>query len=282
MPTTTESLGPEIVDVELSFRTTLVRNYLKTIIIWIVAGLVWGYLIFYFFGYSERTLMVSLIPLFGLFIYLGIIRERVVSKFYQQFALANGYTYSKIGTGIQGEAGLFQVGESRIYSHVVSGKFQNHPIAFFNYQYTTGSGKNRSTHQFTVFELDYGHQLPKVFLRSDKNWLSFIMPMFDTRKRLKLEGDFDDYFDLFVEKKFEIEALQIFTPDVMHQLMTDWKKMSMESINDKIYIYIPGQVTKKSILDSMHSMAKYLIDKLAPVIQGMESSTIAMQERMKS
>ena len=120
-----------------------------------------------------------------------------------------------------------------------------------------------------------------MFLRSDRHRWSTIKPKFQDGRRLDMEGNFDDYFDLFCEEKFEIEALQVFAPNIMEKLMKEWNNLNLEFVNDKIYIYQPKYISKKVDLEKMYAMGQYLIQTLPPVLARMESSVKAMQEQFK-
>ena len=175
---------------------------------------------------------------------------------------------------------MFTKGNHRSKTNVIKGLLENHRIQIFNYDFEIGSGKNRIPYSYTVFEIDYDNRIPKMFLRVDKNAWQMFKPSFVNGRRLNLEGNFDDFFDLFVENDFEIEALQIFTPDIMQKLMTDWKQFTLEFTGDKIYIYTTFHIDKSKNLEAMHSLAKFLIDKLSIVIKRMEPSTLAMEKQI--
>jgi hypothetical protein len=275
---------PIIGDVNITFKNEIKNRYFKHIVVFVLVYPVLFYFLFpYLIANKGVGPLLALVFLFGsLFfvaMFFGGLREKILVKFYQQFALANGYTFNEPETPFTEKGTLFKEGYSPVKSNIVKGVFQDHPIKLFNYNLTIGQGKSKHTYFYTVFEIDYDKRIPTMFLRVDKHAWQMFTPSFSSKRRLVLEGDFDDFFDLFVEEKFEIEALQIFTPDIMHRLMTDWKKFSLEFIEDSIYIYTLGTIDKKEDLHSMYALAQYLIKKLAPIIGNMESSTIAMQER---
>src|SRR5690625_4507189 len=66
----------------------------------------------------------------------------------------------------------FGVGSSRRASEVLTGTFHGHQAVSFNYQYTTGSGKNRTTTHFHVVGLHLPAPLP---------WLRLSPEHFGTR-----------------------------------------------------------------------------------------------------
>ncbi len=287
MEPTIKTEEPIIEDVNLTFKNEVKNRYLKHIIAFV---LVYPILFYFLFPYvifeTGLESWAAMIILFGSLIlwamFLGGLKEEILVKFYQQFASMNKYNFTHSDINIVEDGVLFREGRDRIKLNIISGKFKNHSIALFNYSFTVGQRKSQHTYFYTVFEIDYDKRIPRMFLRSDRYKLLMFKPDFQNGRRLRLEGDFDKHFDLFVEEKFEIEALQIFTPDIMHKLMTDWSKFTLEFTNDKIYIYIVDKISKKEDIQSMYNLAKYLIDRLAPIISNMESSTTAMQERFST
>lgn len=269
---------PEIQDVELAFLATLKTHAVK-LISWTFASLIFGGAVLYFFPDNGFAILIALLPGGLLIWYVTGIKNEIVTKFYEQFAKANGYTHRIYDPNFKGQGALFSKGFDKRYDNIIYGKFENHPIVIFNFRYTYGLDKNKRTYYYTVFEIDYDRVLPKMYLKAHKVGWYMAKPNFNDGRRLKLAHEFEKHFDLFCEEKFEIEALQVFTPDIMHKLMTDWNKLTLEFVNDKIYIYARGRIMKKRDLISMYELGQYLIEKLAPVLKRMESSVIAMKEK---
>lgn len=62
---------------------------------------------------------------------------------------------------------LFGKGHSRFGQNEITGKFRGMPVSCLDYQYTTGSGKNRSTHRFGVALLLVDHPLIPLQIRPE-------------------------------------------------------------------------------------------------------------------
>lgn len=54
---------------------------------------------------------------------------------------------------------------------------------------------------------------------------------------LSLEGDFDKYFTLYVPKGYERDAFYVFTPDVMHALISAGAAYDIEVIDNYLMLY---------------------------------------------
>lgn len=87
----------------------------------------------------------------------------------QAFARARGWTYTANVPSLtqRWQSAPFQRGHSRRASNVLTGTFQDMPVVSFTYQYTTGSGKNQSTHYFHVVALSLPARLPWLRLSAD-------------------------------------------------------------------------------------------------------------------
>jgi hypothetical protein len=209
-----------------------------------------------------------------------IVRHRVQDEFMRQFAEVNGYTFSPYG-GNSGtlDGTLFRLGNggSQSVRDVVSGTYFGNPIALFDYSYETGSGKYREAHYYTVFQLQFDTVMPDLLLEK-KSFLSSDTLLGQLPEHIKLEGDFNKYFSLSIKKGYEVEALEIFTPDVMEKLEEKCKNFSIEIINSHLFIYDNKTVSTKADLDALYAAAQYFVQKLGPVLARMKESMEAMEE----
>ena len=109
-----------------------------------------------------------------------------------------------------------------------------------NYEYTTGSGKNQQQHTFGYVSVPIDRRLPHMVLDAKRNnffGISNLPDTFDSSQTLKLEGDFNEHFNLFAPKAYERDALYVFTPDVMVSLIDNGKYHDMEVVDNKLYVY---------------------------------------------
>ncbi len=193
----------------------------------------------------------------------AIARSKVYTEFFKQFATNNHFVYEEKGDLGSVEGTLFGRGHTRGMSHVVSGVQQALPIRFFVYHYTEGQGKSQSTHQFTVAELVFGGSLPDIIVDS-KDDMYVDGGFFSKFKSLELGNGFDDVFTLKVPEDLEIEALEVFTPEIMEQLMSRGRGYSFEFIGTKLYVWKPGVARTSTQLREHLSLAQYFITALAP------------------
>lgn len=159
----------------------------------------------------------------------------------KNFAIQNGMAYTS-NASYDGRAGMiFGKGDAKIFSDLlVASGYEFAEIG--NYQYTIGSGKNRTTYDYGFVRIKLPRRLPNMILDSKKNnffggRLSNLQTSFTGDQRLSLEGDFDKYFTLYAPEEYKTDALYVFTPDVMQALVDAVHSYDCEVIDDDFYIY---------------------------------------------
>ncbi len=211
---------------------------------------------------------------------LGALYSSVTKKmrdaFMEQFAAANGYTFEAKGNPGGQDGVMFSLGHSRNMEDVITGQFQNHPVQLFNYSYSVGSGKSEVTYQHTVFDTNFNSKLPDILLYSKNNQTGEALSAAGVRE-VKLEGDFNQHFRLWVPPGFEIEALEIVAPDFMAALEDRWPEFTLELTSGHLYVYAARYLDTAAELKSMYELVQYLIEKIEPVLARMEhrQATIA-------
>ena len=113
-------------------------------------------------------------------------------------------------------------------------------VEFANYQYTTGSGKNRTTHRWGYVAIKLDVPLPNIVLDATSNnglFGSNLPATFDRDQKLSLEGDFDEYFSLYCPEGYEQDALYLFTPDIMARFIDHAAALDVEIVDDWLFLY---------------------------------------------
>ncbi|MFE1664664.1 hypothetical protein [Microbacterium sp. P02] len=184
-----------------------------------------------------------------------------------RFAQANGMTYLPAVTAPGLPGMIFSLGSSRASSDVVRGDSPRF-AEFANYRYTTGSGKNRTTHKWGYVAIKLDVPLPHIVLDALGNnglFGSNLPAAFDRDQRLGLEGDFDKHFALYCPEGYERDALYLFTPDIMAPFIDNAAALDVEIIDDWLFLYAKRDF---STLDPatwawLFSVVGALLDKLA-------------------
>ncbi|GGI48629.1 hypothetical protein BCL57_003331 [Agromyces flavus] len=185
-----------------------------------------------------------------------------------RFARANAMSYEPHRRDPVLPGMIFQVGTDRVATDLVRGE-RPRPVEFGNYRFTTGSGKNRSTHRWGYVAVKLDAPLPHIVLDATNNnglfGISNLPATFDRDQRLSLEGDFDDYFALHVPVGYESDALYLFTPDIMARFIDHAAAVDVEIVDDWLFLYTRREV---STLDPatwawLFSVVGALLDKVA-------------------
>lgn len=229
--------------------------------------------------FSGITFFIFL-PILWFAIGYGIANKLVYIAFLQQFATKNGFTYQLLGDITTVKGNLFNRGHSKGMTSVVSGRRGELPVRFFLYTYTTGSGKNSTTHEFTVAEVTFGGHVPPMIVDTKDDW--YVDGTWGGKhKKLSLGNAFDECFTLSVAEEFEIEALEIFTPEVMEGVVTHGKGYSFEFIENHLYVWKQGHPKKSTELQAILSLAQYLINTLAYRISRLHGDVDAVAETQR-
>lgn len=157
-----------------------------------------------------------------------------------RFATANQLMYSP-GTRNPDYPGLiFSHGDARqTFDNYYSLTEPRFDIA--NYRYTTGSGKEKKTHNWGYLALKLERKLPHMVLDARGNnglfGSSTLPTSFRGNQKLSLEGDFDKYFTLYCPREYERDALYVFTPDLMALLIDESAAFDVEIVDDWMFVY---------------------------------------------
>ena len=160
-----------------------------------------------------------------------------------RFAAANGLQFRSRSAAPNYSGMIFGIGNSRsAFNHFTStsGRY----FDFGDYQYSTGSGRDRTTHFWGFLALHLDRKLPNMVLDSKENntLLGSDLPVaFKRDQVLSLEGDFDKHFTLYCPQEYQTDALYVFTPDLMALLVDDAGSYDVEIVDDWMFVYSPHQ-----------------------------------------
>jgi hypothetical protein len=110
------------------------------------------------------------------------------------------------------------------------------PIEFANYELRNGSHGSRNTGFGGICAMRLPSPLPHIVLQAKKNGRALTSAVPARAQVLSLEGNFDEYFTLYCPKGYERDALYLFTPDVMVQLIDHVNGFDVEIIDDWLFL----------------------------------------------
>lgn len=114
-------------------------------------------------------------------------------------------------------------------------------IDYGNYEFRTGSGRSKRTHQWWYLAYRLDRRLPHMIIDSKANNVLFgstNLPVAFARDQvLHLEGDWDEHFVLYAPKEYERDALYVFTPDLMALCIDEASTWDLEIVEDWLFAY---------------------------------------------
>lgn len=196
-------------------------------------------------GIASFAFLVPLIFIGGIMalIIFAIVRSTrsAPERWYRldHFAQRNGMTYLPKLEDPPLPGMIFSNGHTRRATDLVRGASPRF-VEFANYTYTTGSGKNSTTHNWGYVAIKLDVPLPHIVLDALGNNALFgsnLPASFDKDQRLSLEGNFDQYFSLYCPSGYETDALYLFTPDIMARFIDNAAALDVEIVDDWLFLY---------------------------------------------
>jgi len=213
-------------------------------------------------GENDYLMIFSIILIMG---YIGYIYDKAQAMFMKQFAEDNGFDYQKTASIETVYGKLFEIGHSRHISNVISGIHKDHPMRIFNYTFTVGYGRNSQTYSFTVLELFFEKvDFPHILLRSKK--MSVYRGLMGKTESISLEDEFKRDFDFFVQKGYEIEAMQIFTPETLRIIKEKAAKFSIEFYGKTVCFFDNKKIGKNNDLQELYGVTEKVFDSMSPLL----------------
>ena len=207
--------------------------------------------------------IVLCLELFVIVIGLIFANQEASNVFMKRMAIVLGFSYKANGIVEKTKAEIFRYGYNKEMTNVLYGTYQNMPLWIYNLKISTGGqSKNAVSYRYTVFEFTFTQILPRLILLK-KSIFNERVGMTD-KVQIKLEGNFNKYFELYTEKSFERDVRQVFTPDVMALLIDEASNINFETCENKIFIYKEKFITKKEELLSMYIASQIVTKKLIP------------------
>lgn len=200
------------------------------------------------------------------------------------FANAHNLDY-QAGGDIKSVTGrLFNLGDSQNISHVISGIYAGWPIRIFYFQYSTGSGKHRTTHYFTILEISFSNiDFPFILLQSKNMWRYGTTLNWGSSEdtKITLEPQHQDHFILYSTRGYETEALQIFTHTTLDEIKKNTNNLSIEFSKNKIYVYDDKYISNSTELESLYSVAQKILDRSGAFISRLSDDFAVLHRHYK-
>lgn len=195
---------------------------------------------------------------------IGLIfaNQEARKSFMKKMASTLGLSFKENGVIEKTEAEIFKWGTTKEATNVIYGNYDGMSLWIYNLKTAMGGGKNAVSYRYTVFEITYPFQMPKLILLRKSIFNERVD--FQKKVKVKLGSNLDKYFELYTEKDFEQEVQNIVTSDIMTLLLGEGSKINFEICENKVFIYKERFITKKEELISIYAVAKIISKKLIP------------------
>ncbi len=202
-------------------------------------------------------------------------------RFMSQFAAEHKLVFTAVGqtTGRHGK--LFKHLRSGKLFNIVSGTILGLPSELFNYTYKSGSGKATVTHEVTALQVTFKGLVPNFAVIEKKETIDSILRPGPGQYTHELEGDFFKFYKLYVTDNFEIEILEILTPEIMAFMIDEGKHLSFEFIENQLFIYQDKYIGEKQELVNFVTLARLLLGRLHKRIGRLHDDVAAMSSVAK-
>lgn len=159
--------------------------------------------------------------------------------------------WSRDYPGIQ----LFDKGRGREGDNIITGHFRGRAVTLLDYEYVTGSGKNRSTHRYGVVLMDADHPVIPLRIRREH--------IFDKVGEFLGAGDIDFESAEFSRRFHVTSADRKWTYDIIHARTMDYlleaEPFSIEFGFGEVAVYKEGRSAPQDY-EAQVEMAARLLD----------------------
>ena len=197
-----------------------------------------------------------------------ILNSQSRSSFIKKFAKNNNLNYRESELLNPRDSRFLKLTKSKFINDVVFGNFKNYPIRFYTHTHVLGS----QTILLGIFEIvlkDF--DFPWIFFQSKSLFLycghnnRFITEKNDIK--ISLEKDFNDYFNLYTQRGYGIEVIQIFNNETLAFLRDISGDYNIEFIKNRIYIYSGSVFSDEKKVEDIYEVAEKIFKSMKPVLK---------------
>ena len=192
--------------------------------------------------------------LLALFYYMSA-TNKYIDAFWNQIAKNNGWQYKGFVDDINEKGIMFRQGKAQDIKHLIEGSVEGRPFRMFNYSFKIGEDKDEKTYWYTVFAFRFAGSFPHIYLNNKHNSYSI-----SVGEKLSLPSEFEKQFILSAPRKYETEALEIFTPDVLTKLLDGGFTHDVELVDHELIMFIDGSTDNFKKLEKEFNRAMEIED----------------------
>lgn len=172
----------------------------------------------------------------ALFYYMSA-TNKYDDAFWIQVAKNNGWEYKGVVDDFNEPGIMFKQGKGQDITHLIEGKVDERPFRMFRYSFKIGEGKNETSYWYTVFAFKFEGAFPHIYLNNKHNSYSI-----SAGEKLPLPFEFEKQFVLSAPRKYETEALEIFTPDILTKLLDGGFTHDIELVDHELIMFVDESI----------------------------------------
>lgn len=187
-----------------------------------------------------------------------------------RFADVNGLRFALQSANPRYPGLLFDMGHSRAsVNHLYSPTGVLVDVG--GYEYTTGSGKNSTTHHWNFAAFRLPKPVPHLLLdaKANNNWGFTNLPaVFASSQRVSLGAPFDDHYQLYAPSGYGHDAFYLLPPNVLDALLRAPASYDIEMVDQWLFCYTqsPQDLTDPATWRLLEMIAGGVLGALNPVV----------------
>ncbi len=192
------------------------------------------------FGLDGDTIVFIIVsPLLLLGVYLGNVFKQAERKFWYNFCKVNGGEYKQTGNPNTEKAIMFKQGDFNNIKHVALFEEGKNQTKIFQYSFSKKNSvtdKNYQAYNYTVISIKVEGSLPHIYLNYKRDSYGL-----NIGKKVSVPLEFEKSFQVSIPEGYHIEALEIFTPEILAKILDQEIKVDIELVDNQIYFFIEKQ-----------------------------------------
>lgn len=264
-----------VLDVRQSTKAS-VKRFLKTPfgLILIVFLIIWGVGFVLMYRYfrippGSGSFILFLSPYALAVMSIAALAERFRQQLWQEFAVNHNWSFQPEGMPDVGHSLMLKIGRLHKFRYLISGEIDGRPLRIFNYRFTIGSGKASHSYSSTVLGFQSRGFFPSAYLNYKRDNFGIWF-----RRSISLPEEFQKKFQLTSPKEYELEALQIFTPDLLAFILDSNLWFDLELVNQELLVFVYDEINSLEQVEKILNQVVSLVQQLGPVLDNMQFTVI--------
>lgn len=215
------------------------QDFKLTLIITMSALVLFSILFVYFLGFLGYILYIF--PFLAVFIiayvWYALYSATTEIRAYR-FTHDNKFTFEPVINYFQDNGLVFDGSVDGTLFNRYAGIYRGREFWIGNYSYRPSEGEK--PRYAGIISVNLPKNLPNVFIDSKKNnflGINSLDKFYSKKQVLQLEGDFNNYFTIYVPQDYQKDALYFLTPELMALLVDYGQDYDIEVINNTLKFY---------------------------------------------